>query len=255
MLSTQEAPQKNWASFVSGSGSTMAKMGDAVLSGGIEGVHFSLVVSDNLDEPFKPRLVGLEAAFGQSIPFELVDLDSFRDDKGRINQEAFGELLNEILRDYRINIVTQNGWLPLTPDLKVDTWLNQHPNRLPHTAGLHGKQPHLVNLLYADISGERFAEPVVQRVSSGMYDQGAIVVARRVPLNDYEIELAKEDPKEAATALQKRVLDVEHQINVEALRLAGQGKLSDSPQVPLTEGKWVTLKPLRKLARQIFPEG
>lgn len=238
----------NWASFVSGGGTTMREMGLAAQRGEIPGVNLSLVVSSNPEAGAiqKARELGLEA--DQIV---VVDPRNFRGVDGKVDQEGFGRQILIELKKRNIDFFTQNGWLPKTPPNVIWEFdgYNQHPQRVPEFGGkgMYGVRPHAARLYYASTEGELrpAAEPVAQRVSAE-FDSGEVVVFQSVPIPN---EILTEDIIFAAPALQKLVLPHEHAVQIELLRQIGSGTVHSErlPDLPVRRG--VTVFQAAEVAR------
>lgn len=138
------------ASLISGGGTTMQEIVKACQSGKIP-MDIACVISSN------PTAGGIEKARRLGIPDKdiiIVDQNDFRGSDKKVDPESFGLKILKELRDRGVTIVTQNGWMPLTPPHVIDeyknTIFNQHPGPLPDFGGqgMYGRRVHAARLLY-----------------------------------------------------------------------------------------------------------
>ena len=80
-----------------------------------------------------PAAGGIEKAHRLGIPDKniiVIDPNEFRGDDKKVDSEGFGLKILKELRERGVTVVTQNGWLPLTPEVIIDkypkTLFNQH---------------------------------------------------------------------------------------------------------------------------------
>jgi phosphoribosylamine--glycine ligase len=179
-----------YASFISGSGTTMEAMAKVFKP--------SLVVASRRD------IEGIKKAQKLNIPVVVINPKDFK------TGEQFGKAILKNLKKYKIDFITQNGWLPLTPKNVIQKYknniYNQHPGPLPQFGGkgMYGIHVHEAVIK----SGQNFTYAVVHRVDE-KFDTGQII--KTSP----KIYLKKNTtPK----LLQKLVLPYEHQLQIELLK-------------------------------------
>ena len=146
---------------------------------------------------------GLE--FPESLVIETVILP--RADYPR--RECISKQL-EFLDKHNIDLIILAGFLKKLPVEIVrkykDKILNIHPALLPKFGG---KGMHGMNVHQAVIdAGEEFSGPTVHFVDE-IYDNGRILLQEKIKLNE----------NETPVSLQKRVLEKEHEIYTEAIKL------------------------------------
>ena len=116
----------------------------------------------------------------------------------------------ELLKQYKVDMIILAGYMKMIPVRIVKEYknriLNIHPALIPSFCGkgLYGLKVHEAVLEYgAKVTG------VTIHLVDEEYDTGPIVIQRTVPVND----------NDTAETLQKRVLEVEHEIYLEAIKL------------------------------------
>ncbi len=234
-------------SLISGGGSTMQHIGRAIENNEIPGLEFAGVIAS--DET--TAATGIQRALELGVPVFLCNPERFRGDDGQIDRYGFGQELIRDIKKVGGTVVTQNGWLPWTPDNVIeefeDAIYNQHPGPLPETKNLHGMQPHATMLDFVRKTGRNEGtEVVAHRVVSGM-DEGALVGVRDVAIEHTDW------PKR----LQKRALPVEHQLQVDVLNDHVKGQIQEMAQEYhfRRDGENKLLLASRKHARRRYPNG
>ncbi len=116
--------------------------------------------------------------------------------------------LLEILDKYRPDFFHQLGWMPLTPLEVLERYngLNQHLG--PGGKWMHGVRRIYTHMRFCELVGEQRPIPIFCQRVAAKYDEGSVIYLR------YENLLPNESPEEAA----KRLLEIEHQVQIEALR-------------------------------------
>ncbi|MFC7050766.1 phosphoribosylglycinamide formyltransferase [Emcibacter nanhaiensis] len=185
----------------------------AVLVSG-RGSNLQALIDACADEDFPARIVrvisnnpdayGLERARQANIPTSVInhrDYDS---------KEAFEEALDKELNACKAKMICLAGFMRILEARFVNRWkdriLNIHPSLLPSFKGLHTHERALE-------SGVRFTGCTVHIVRPEM-DDGPIILQAAVAVN----------PDETADELAARILEYEHIIYPEALRLMASGK-------------------------------
>jgi len=98
------------ASLVSGEGTTMERVVIACQSGEVP-MDVACVVASS------PEIGGVRRARELGVPLYIVNPRNFLDSSGETDQELFGLALLKVLEDCGATVVTQNGWMPKTPDV------------------------------------------------------------------------------------------------------------------------------------------
>jgi len=235
-------------SLISGGGTTMEQIIKACQSGEIP-MDVAGVISSN------PTAGGIEKARRLGIPEKnivVVDQNKFRGADRKVDLEGFGLAILKELRERGATVVTQNGWLPLTPEHVIDeyseTIFNQHPGPVPEFGGrgMYGRRVHAARMLFVRQTKRDFwTEAIAQRVDK-KYDQGAVVKSTRV-------EILKDD---TVDDLQQRVLPVEHRTQIDLLKDVASGNIREIPSEKLVRpGEEKTLYVAKRMARLLYPHG
>lgn len=241
------------ASFISGGGTTMEAILKAQHAGHIPGLRTALVVVS------KPDAGGIKKALGQELPQQnivVIEPKHYKTLDGKLDSEAFGEALLHELHKREIEVVTQNGWLPLTPANVIDAYqgkiFNQHPGPLPWFGGkgMYGSRVHAAVMLYhalAETSPEEQATEVVSHIVTPKFDEGDVVMSERLTIA----------PQDTVETLQKRALEVEHRVQIELLRqvvhgVIGLERYMPSIKEPVNQTK---LEMAKKGAVRLYPKG
>jgi phosphoribosylglycinamide formyltransferase 1 len=190
--------RKRVAVLISGRGSNMIALIEAAKAKDYP-AEISLVVSN------RPDAAGLARAREAGIATAVIDHRRFHDDR-----EAFERALDDELRKYRIDIVCLAGFMRLLTAWFIGRWsgrvLNIHPALLPEFKGLD--------------THRRALEKGVKRHGATVHfvveetDAGPVISQQSVPVLQGDTE----------ETLAARVLEIEHKIYPEALRLVAEGR-------------------------------
>jgi len=200
--------------LISGNGSTnlaiiQAESPDGKLHGLVETV--AMIFSDSESE-------GIKKAKSKGFP---------ADDIWLIDQSK-GNLVNQLLKildRYKPDYFHQLGWMPLTPTEVIERYngLNQHLG--PGGKWMYGVRRIYAHMRFCEMIGEKRPIPVFCQKVAPKYDEGEVIYVR------YENILPDETPEEVA----ERLLSIEHQVQIEALRrLATKSyELQPTPKIAL----------------------
>lgn len=182
--------------LISGRGSNMTALADAVAAGRVPGASISLVVSD------QPQAAGLEAARARGIETAVVER------RGRTRAEHEREVVG-VLRASGVELVCLAGYMRLLSPCFVEEFrgriLNIHPSLLPAFPGLDAQRQAVEH-------GVRVSGCTVHFVDETL-DGGPIVTQRAVPVLDAD----------TPDTLAARILVEEHTAYPEALALVCSG--------------------------------
>jgi phosphoribosylglycinamide formyltransferase 1 len=185
--------RKRVAILISGRGSNMSALIAAAKAVDYP-AEISLVISN------RPDAAGLARAQAEGIPTAVVDHKHYGDDR-----EAFERALNAVLETNRIEFVCLAGFMRLLSPWLVERWhgrmLNIHPALLPAFKGLDTHRRALA-------AGVKTHGATVHLVVPDV-DSGPIVVQEAVPVI----------AGDTVDTLSARVLEVEHRIYPQALKL------------------------------------
>jgi phosphoribosylglycinamide formyltransferase-1 len=236
------------ATLISGGGITMQEIIRSCQSGEIP-MDVACVISSS------PTAGGIEKARRLGIPdrdIVVVDPSEFRGDDKKLDPEGFGLRILKELRERGATVVTQNGWMPLTPEHVIDefsdTMFNQHPGPVPEFGGqgMYGRRVHAARLLFTRMTKrDHWTEAIAQRVHKE-FDQGAVVQSARVDIL----------PDDTVDDLQQRVLPVEHQVQINLLKDVARGNIQEvTREMLIRPGEEQTLYLAKRMARMLYPHG
>jgi phosphoribosylglycinamide formyltransferase 1 len=203
--------RKRVAVLISGRGSNMVALIEAAKDPSFP-AEIVVVVSND------PAAQGLERAAAANIPRVVVDHRRFGRDR-----EAFERALQDVLARYETQLICLAGFMRLLTPWFVRQWegrmLNIHPALLPAFKGLdtHAR---------AIQAGAKTHGATVHYVVPEM-DAGPIIVQGAVPVL----------PGDTDATLAARVLEVEHRIYPQALRLVAEGRVTVDNGRCLVDGK------------------
>jgi phosphoribosylglycinamide formyltransferase-1 len=194
----------NIAVFASGKGSNFQAILDAIKAGKIPNARIALVISNNSSAG------ALEIARNNGIPALHVSRQQFGSD------ETFNKALLQKLTDAKVNFVVLAGYMKMLDSSIIGQFKNRivniHPALLPKFGGKGMYGIHVHEAVIAN--KERMSGATVHLVDEE-YDRGPIVLQRTV-------EVAPNDTPESLAA---KVLEIEHQLYPEAVRLFAEGRV------------------------------
>jgi phosphoribosylglycinamide formyltransferase-1 len=189
--------RKRVAILISGRGSNMSALIAAAKAADYP-AEISLVISN------RPDAAGLAHARAEGIPTAVVDHKNYGKDR-----EAFERALQAVLEAHRIELVCLAGFMRLLSPWLVERWhgrmLNIHPALLPAFKGVDTHRRALA-------AGAKLHGATVHLVVPDV-DSGPIVLQEAVPVV----------AGDTIDTLSTRVLEVEHRIYPEALKLLALG--------------------------------
>ena len=177
--------------LISGRGSNMVALVDAVKSGEIPDSEVAVVISD------KPNAAGLERARERGVDAIVIER------RGRSREEHDADLIDE-LRRRDVELVCLAGYMRLLSKDFIDAFpdkiINIHPSLLPAFPGLNVQQQ-------AIDAGVKTSGCTVHFVNEDL-DAGPIILQRTVEVKD----------DDTADTLAARILEQEHGAYVDAVR-------------------------------------
>ncbi len=199
----------NIAIFASGKGSNFKAILDAIYSGTIRNSRIALVISNNSDAG------ALTIAQENNIPALHISRKQFDSDE-KLNKTLLG-----ILNDHKINFILLTGYMKRIDPVIIQAFKNRivniHPALLPKYGGSGMYGIHVHETVIAN--KEKISGASVHIVDEE-YDHGPIVLQKTVPVE------ANDTPETLAA----RVLQIEHEIYPEAIRLFAEGKIKVNGQ-------------------------
>ncbi|HEX3252791.1 MAG TPA: phosphoribosylglycinamide formyltransferase [Pyrinomonadaceae bacterium] len=182
--------KKRIAILISGRGSNMLALSEAVNDGRIPNAEIAIVVSD------KANARGLELAKERGIETRAIER------RGRTREEHELEII-AVLREYRVDLVCLAGYMRLLSPCFVEAFrgkvLNIHPSLLPAFPGLDAQRQALDH-------GVKVSGCTVHFVDETL-DGGPIIAQRTVPIFD----------DDTVDTLSARILEQEHQLYPESV--------------------------------------
>jgi phosphoribosylglycinamide formyltransferase-1 len=194
-----EPVKRRVAILISGRGSNMAALIEAASPKNFP-AEIALVISN------RANAGGLEKAKASGVPTITIESKPFGKDRA-----AFEVVLQRALDQHRVDLICLGGFMRLFTAEFVQRWygkmLNIHPSLLPSFPGLdpHGQ---------ALDAGVKISGATVHFVIPET-DAGPIVMQGAVTVHD----------DDTADTLAARILEVEHRIYPEALRLLANGQI------------------------------
>jgi phosphoribosylglycinamide formyltransferase-1 len=189
------------AVLISGFGSNLQAIIDAVAEGRLPGVEIAVVVSN------RRAAYGLQRAREAGIPTEYVPLKPYRDE-GKSRSEYDADLAR-LLRDrHGVEWVVQAGWMHLF----TMAFLSHYPNRVVNLhPALPGPFPgmHAIEQAWEAYGRGEIAHTgvMVHLVPDEGVDDGPVIAQAAVPIR----------ADDTLEALEARVHEVEHRLLIEAL--------------------------------------
>jgi phosphoribosylglycinamide formyltransferase 1 len=177
--------------LISGRGSNMAAIIDAVQRGEIRDSEVAIVISD------KPDATGLAKAAEKGVPTAVIER------RGRSREEHDREIAAKI-REYNVELICLAGYMRLLSGWFVSEFANRiiniHPSLLPAFPGLDAQRQ-------AFEAGTKVTGCTVHFVDERL-DHGDVILQREVPRLDGD----------TAESLADRILQQEHLLYIQAIK-------------------------------------
>ena len=200
--------------LVSGGGTNLQAILDAIDAGEITNAKVDIVISNNASA------YALERARKHDIEAVCIAPKDYPD------REAFHKALLAKLQEKEVDLIVLAGYLVAIPPMMVEAYpnkiINIHPSLIPSFCGkgYYGLRVHQAVLDY----GAKVSGATVHFVDEGA-DTGPIILQQAVSVL----------PEDTAESLQQRILEVEHEILPEAVALFCAERL-------LVQGRKVTIR-------------
>jgi phosphoribosylglycinamide formyltransferase-1 len=189
--------KKRIAILISGRGSNMVALADAIASGSVPDAEVALVLSD------QPSAAGLLLAKERGLRTLVVER------RGRTRKDHELEIISA-LREQDVDLICLAGYMRLLSPCFIEAFagriLNIHPSLLPSFPGLDAQRQALEHGVKVSGCSVHFVDDTL--------DGGPIIAQRVVPVLDHDTE----------ETLAARILEQEHQLYPEALRLVIDGR-------------------------------
>lgn len=183
--------------LISGRGSNMVALADAIREGRIPDTEIVVVISD------KPNAAGLPLAQAMGLQTLVIE-------RGSRSREAHDRETVAALRAHQVDFVCLAGYMRLLSSLFIEAFhhriLNIHPSLLPCFPGLDAQRQALAH-------GVKWSGCTVHFVDETL-DGGPIIAQRIVPVLNEDTE----------ASLSARILEQEHQLYTEAVKLIVRGR-------------------------------
>ena len=236
------------ALLISGGGTTMSAIIKACKDNTLQNVTPVLVIASKRDAG------GIKKALDLGMKVEDVFILTPRDFQ---DSTAYGEAIIAECRKRNVDFIGQYGWLVKTPENVINVYkdmiVNQHPGPLDTGSpdfggtGMYGMRVHQARLLFVRRTNREFwTEATTHRVTVN-FDEGKIVKRKQVPIFQ----------NDTAETLQARVLPIEHEVQIEALRDFANGTVSEfTREIPLVmPAEESILEECKELAIKLYPHG
>jgi phosphoribosylglycinamide formyltransferase-1 len=198
------------AILISGRGSNMAALIQAAKAADYP-AEIVVVISN------RPDAGGLERAGESGVPAVVIESKSFGKDRG-----AFEAVLQAALDEHQVDLICLGGFMRLLTAEFVQRWygrmLNIHPSLLPSFPGLEPQAQAL--RAGVKISGATVHFVIPQTDAGPILMQGAVAV--------------RDD--DTPDTLAARILEIEHRIYPDALRLVASGQIRLEGDICKTAG-------------------
>ena len=183
--------------LLSGRGSNFEALADSIDSGRISNAEIAIVLSHREGAP------GIDKARARGIVTQVIP------SKG-LEREAYDKLVVAALQEKSVDLVCLAGYMRLLSPHFVAAFphriLNIHPSLLPSFPGLESQRQALEH-------GAKFSGCTVHFVDENL-DAGPIVMQACVPIED----------RDTPETLSARILQQEHRIYTEAVRIVLEGR-------------------------------
>lgn len=182
------------AVFVSGSGSNLQSILDAIDSGTLK-VEISAVISDN------PKAKALKRAESKNIPTFIIEKEK--------NRNAFGDKALELLGD-KVDLIVLAGFLSILSGRILKAYenkiINIHPSLIPKYCGrgMYGIKVH-----EAVLKGKEKVSGCTVHFVNEVVDGGDIIMQKTVQVM----------PSDTPESLQQRILIEEHKALVQVIAM------------------------------------
>jgi phosphoribosylglycinamide formyltransferase-1 len=189
--------RKHIGVLLSGRGSNFEALADSISAGRIPNAEIAVVISNRDGAP------GIDRARARGLATRVIP------SKG-LEREPYDRLVVTALREAQVELICLAGYMRLLSPFFVAAFpqriLNIHPSLLPSFPGLESQKQALDY-------GVKFAGCTVHFVDENL-DAGPIVLQAAVPVEDNDTE----------DSLSARILQEEHRIYCEAVRIVLEGK-------------------------------
>ncbi|MDR2870042.1 MAG: phosphoribosylglycinamide formyltransferase [Deferribacteraceae bacterium] len=189
----------NLAIFISGRGSNLQAINEAIQSGHITNARIACVISN------KEQALGLSYARNQGLEAHYVNPKAYE------SRDAYDAALLKMMQERNIDLICLAGYMriitPVLTEAYAGRMMNIHPSLLPAFGGLDAQKQALDY-------GVKVSGCTVHFVDSGM-DTGPVILQRPVLVED----------NDSVESLSARIHEQEHKAYPMAIQLFTSGKL------------------------------
>lgn len=173
------------------------------------------------------------------------------------NREEFGEKIIEECKKRGVDFIGQYGWLIKTPENVCKAYkgmiVNQHPGPLDTGksdfggVGMYGMRVHQARLEFVRRTNHDFWTEATTHYVTTNFDEGKIVKRKQVLIL----------PDDTAESLQKRVLPIEHEVQIETLQDFANNTVSEfKRKIPFVlPGEEKILEECKESAKKLYLNG
>lgn len=250
------------AILLSGSGTTANAIFKAHSENSLSGIQPAVVISSHSNAE------GLEKARAFNIPTETISKRDFG------SADEFGNSLLKILERYEVELISQNGWLVLTPTNVIARYkgkiINQHPGPLDPPRldfgghGMYGARVVAARLIYCMITDSDWWTEATTHYVEEEYDKGNVIRIEKFDLSEYQQLLSLDEVKnnkdkivKKVSAIQQKLLPFEHTNVINTLQCFANQSIPAYKRIsPLIPSSNIgALNTAKRLAVEFFPHG
>lgn len=251
------------AILISGGGTTAEAIIKAWKKGKLKDFDIKVVIAS------KKEAGGIAKAKALGIPTLVIERKSYK------SSEEFGNALLKVFKELGIDIISQNGWLPLTPINVIREYkgriINQHPGPLDPGRehdfggkGMYGSRVTCARIAYAwATAGDFWTEATCHHVTEE-FDKGKIIKKAKmeIPAGKKRLTVSQLAKNKDHLILQTKevqanLLELEHKNVIRTLQQIGKGEIKGHRRkkrlVPFEHVQ--LLHEVKQLAAELFPTG
>lgn len=235
------------AILISGGGTTATAIIKACISGKLK-IKPALVIAS------RAGIKGIERIQDTGFPRDRIVILDPRTFK---RSEDFADRLIDECNKYKIDIVGQYGWLPLTPKKFIKIYqgkiINQHPGPLDPPRvdfggkGMYGRRVHCAILYFRRMTGHDYWTESTTHFVTEDFDKGEVIKRTTIKIL----------PGDTVEDLQQRVLPIEYRTQIEVLKDFADGtvQIIKRPKLLVKDNELEFLKQAKKIAAILYPKG
>ncbi len=254
------------AILISGSGSTMESILKASFYGELKNMIDPVLIISS-----RPNAGGIEKA--QKIGVNAKNIVTLQFSKSE--RKSSTDKLLQLLKKFNIDVISQNGWLPLTPELIIKKYngriINQHPGPLDPGRGhdfggkyMYGARVTCARIAYSWLTGRDFWTEATTHLVTPNFDEGDLLSTIHLEfdpiphtINISQVTARKKGLIEITQLVQKKLLPFEHKNVIITLKKFYKGNMKGwRRKIPLVQKQnYELLNQAKQLAIKLFPDG